>query len=146
MAFQGTGTVVSSLTGRDTQMADSGGVYVAITPTPGTGIIGGGSVQAFTETTPIFVLYNSGSLNIYPLALRMHTTVIGATASVAQFWTNTLDSGNRLSSGGTGLTISNTNMTSNNKSAAIITVGAITATAATGARRVVGHTASKFVV
>jgi hypothetical protein len=102
-------------------------------------------VQAFTETTPYLVLYNSGNLTIYPMYLRLHTTVVGATNSVAQNWTNTIDTGNRLTSGGTALTISNTNMVSQNKSAAIITVGAITASAASGVRRVVSHQAVKFV-
>lgn len=146
MSLIGLNSVLAPLAGaRDTAVADAGAFYVAITPTPGTGIIGGGSVQAFTETTPYMVVYNSGNLNIYPAYMRMHCTVVGATASAAQNWTNTLDVGNRLSSGGTALTISNTNMLSANKSAASITVGAITATAATGVRRVVGHQAVKFV-
>ena len=146
MSLQGTSTIVTPLAGgRDTALADQGNYYTAITPTPGTGIISGGSVQAFTETAPYLVLYNAGSLNVYPLYLRLHTTVVGATNSVAQNWTNTIDTGNRYTSGGTGLTINNTNMTSSNKSAAIITVGAITAGAASGVRRVVSHAAVKFV-
>ena len=146
MSLTGSSTVVTSLAGaRDTAIADAGNFFVGLTPTPGTGIISNGSVQAFTETTPYFVLYNSGSLNIYPCHMRLHTTVVGATNSAAQNWTNTIDVGNRVTSGGTALTIANTNMSSNVKSAAVITVGAITATAATGARRIVGHQAVKFV-
>lgn len=146
MSLQGTSTLVTSLAGaRDTAVADVGAFFVGVTPTPGTGIVSSANVNAFTETTPYLVLYNSGNLVIYPAHLRLHTTVVGATNSVAQNWTNTIDIGNRLSSGGTALTIANTNMNSANKSGAIITVGAVTATAATGSRRVVGHQAVKFV-
>lgn len=146
MSFQGSSTLVSPFAGaRDTALADLGVVYVATTPTPGTGIVSSASVQAFTETTPYFVLYNGGQLNIYPLHMRLHTTVVGATNSVAQNWTNTIDVGNRYTSGGTALTVNNSNMTSANKSFAVITVGAITATAATSQRRVIGHQAVKFV-
>lgn len=138
--------VVALLGGaRDTAIADSGAFYVGVTPTPGTGVISSASVQAFTETTPYLVLYNGGNLVIYPAHMRLHTTVVGATNSAAQNWTNTIDIGNRLTSGGTALTLSNTNMNSANKSGAIITVGAITATAATSSRRIVGHQAVKFV-
>ena len=138
--------VVSPLGGaRDTALADLGAFFVAITPTPGTGIVSSASVQAFTETTPYLVLYNGGSRSIYPAHIRLHTTVVGVTNSIAQNWTNTIDNGNRLSSGGTALTIGNTNTTSGLVTGAIITVGAITATAASGARRIVGHQAVKIV-
>ena len=141
-----TNPAVTVLAGaRDTSVADAGAFYVGVTPTPGTGIISSGSVQAFTETTPYLVLFNSGLLTIYPAHLRLHTTVVGATNSVAQNWTNTIDVGNRWSSGGTALTISNTNMNSANKSGAVINVGAVTASAASGVRRVIGHQAVKFV-
>ncbi len=137
--------VVASLAGgRDTALADAGAYFVAVTPTPGTGIIGTASVQLFTETTPVFVLYNSGLLNIYPMQLRMHATVVGVTApTIAVMYTNTLDTGNRLSSGGTALVKSNTNMNSALTSAAQITVGAVTATAASASRRIVGHFATQ---
>ncbi len=143
MAFaSATNPVVASIAGgRDFQAADSGNYFVGITPTPGTGIIIGGSVQAFTETTPMLVVFNSNSaaVNIYPVYLRLRISVAGATDSAATFLTNTLDTGNRLSSGGTALTVANLNMASANSSKAVCTFGAVTATAATGARRVVSH-------
>lgn len=147
MSLQGSTPLVTPLAGgRDTAVADQGAFYVGITPTPGTGIIMGASVQAFTETTPFLVVYNAGLLNIYPAFLRLHTTVAGATDSNACNWTNTLDTGNRLSAigSGTALTVSNTNMASANKSSSICSAGPITATAATSARRVVGHAQSKL--
>lgn len=144
-----TNPVVSTLAGgRDTELADLGNYFVAFTPTPGTGIIGTGSVQAFTETTPCFVLYNSGSLNIYPMMLRTHLTVVGATASIAENMTFTLDTGNRFSSisVGVALTVSNLNMTSTTASGAVIYAGGVVATAASGSRRIVGHVQKKHTV
>ena len=102
-------------------------------------------VNTFVETTPVLVVYNSGLLNIFPVYLRMHCTVISTTASAVHNWTNTLDTGNRYSSAGTALTINNNNMASAASSGAVITYGAVVATAATTARRIIGHGQSKFV-
>lgn len=137
-----TNPVVSGLTARDTELVDLGNYYVGVSPVIGTGNIGTASVQAFTETTPILIVFNSGTLNIYPVAWRLHATVVGVTApTIALMYTFTLDTGNRLSSAGTLLTLSNTNMVSNLVSGAIISSGAPVATAASGARRVVSHVA-----
>ncbi len=143
-----TNSVVSPLAGsRDTTLADQGQFFVGLTPTVGTGIITGASVQAFTETTPYLVWFNSSAtLSIYPMFVKTHLTVVGATASVAENWTWTLDTGNRLTSGGTALTIANTNMNSSTATQSIITVGAITATAATGARRIIANCVGKDTV
>ncbi len=144
-----TNPVVSTLAGgRDTQAADQGNYFVAITPTPGTGIVGTASVQAFTETTPVFICTNTGLLNIYPMSLRTHLTVVGATASVAENMTFTLDNGNRFSSisVGVALTINNLNMASTTGSGALCWGGGVIATAATGARRVVAHVQKKHTV
>lgn len=124
--------------GRDTSLADSGGMYTALTPTPGTGIVGGAAVTTFDQTKPHIFIYNSGALNIYPLYIRAHTTVVGVGNSICN-WTFTTDIGDLYTSGGTVLTPNNTNMVSQNKSAAIIVVGATTVAAATSAYRVVGH-------
>lgn len=145
MAFaSASNPIVASLAGgRDLELADLGVYYVAITPTPATGIITSGSVQAFTETTPFLVVYNSGLLNIYPAYLRLRVSAAGATDSAATFLTNTIDSGNRLSAIGSGtlLTKANTNSNSAASSGAICTAGPITASAATGFRRIVSHSA-----
>lgn len=143
MAFAAsTNPVVASMAGgRDTELADLGNYFVAITPTPGTGIISGGSVQAFTETTPLLVVYNGNAtdVKIYPAYLRLRITVVGVTASAQTYLTNTLDTGNRLSSAGTTLTKANLNMASSITSGAVCTFGAVVATAASGNRRVVSH-------
>lgn len=148
MAFAATtNPVVASLAGgRDTELADLGFFYVGVSPTIGTGNIGTASVQAFTETTPILILYNAGTLNVYPMYWKLHCTVVGATAAtIATMFTFTLDTGNRYSSAGTILTLSNTNMASTNTSASTIYSGAPIATAASGTRRVVAHAAMEGV-
>lgn len=132
--------VVSSIAGgREFGAADSGNYYVAVTGTPGTGLITTGSVQAFTATTPYIVVFNGGTLNVYPTYLRLRQSVVGVTDSAATFLTNTLDQGNMVTSGGTALVKANTNSGSTLTSAAICTVGTITAPAATGSRRIVSH-------
>jgi len=133
--------------GRDMGVADLGAYYVAVTPTPGTGIITSGSVQAFTETTPLLVVFNAGTLNIYPAHLHLRVSAAGATDSVATFLTNTIDVGNRLSAIGSGVTLVKANMNSGSAvtSSAVCTAGPITATAATGARRIVSHSAVRSI-
>jgi len=148
MAFAGTTQpVVAGLAAsRDTQLGDQGNFFVGNTPTPGTGIISG-AVATFVETTPVLVMFNSSNTtSIYPMYLATHMTVIGTGVATAVNWTFTMDAGNRLTSGGTALNIQNVNMNSNTATAAIVTVGAITATAATGARRIVGNAVVKDTV
>jgi len=106
-------------------------------------------VQAFTETTPVFICYNpSTTLSIYPMSLRTHLTVVGATASVAENMTFTIDNGNRFSaiSVGVALTINNLNGGSSTASGALIWAGGVTATAATAGKRVVAHVQQKHTV
>lgn len=144
-----TNPIVSTLAGgRDTQLADQGNYFVAITPTPGTGIVGTASVQAFTQTTPVFICANTGLLNIYPMSLRTHLTVVGATASVAENMTFVLDNGNRFSSisVGVALVISNLNMASNVGTGGLCWAGGVIGTAATGAARTVAHVQKKHTV
>jgi hypothetical protein len=132
--------IVASLAGgRDTEAADLGVYFSALTPTPGTGVIASATVSAFTETTPLLVVFNAGLLNIYPIHLQLRLSIAGTGASAATFFTNTVDAGNRVTSGGTALTKANLNGASVATSAAVVTFGAITASAATGARRIVSH-------
>lgn len=132
--------IVSDVLARDTQAADSGNYFVALTPTPGTGIIGHAAPTTFDQTKAYLLVYNSGNANIYPMYLRLHTTVISAGDSTGPiFWTQVLDTGNRFSSGGTALTPNNTNYGSANKSSAVITVGAVVCTANSSLSRTVAH-------
>jgi hypothetical protein len=118
--------------------AEAGACFVGVTPTPGTGIIGHAAPTTFDEAKPYFVCYNGGTKNIYPLSLQLYSTVAGVGGARVQF-TVTLDDGNRYSSAGTALTIANVNSGSAAASLATITVGAVVATAATSARRILGN-------
>ena len=154
MSLTGTSPLVAPLVGRDTGLADQGAVYTASMPTLGTGVIGFATAtsQAIGETNPCFTLYNGGSVNIYPLYLRMYVTVIGTTSSTSGIqFTQTTDIGNRSGGSGTFQTMVITNssigatLTPNGinpsafKSGATILVGANVTTAATSQKRVVGH-------
>ena len=126
------------MTAKEWVVADEGSYFVAITPTPGTGIIGHATPTTFDETKPYLLVYNGGNNRIYPQFLRMHETVASIGGTGLQM-TIAVDQGNRFSSGGTALTKSNVNMDSVNTTAATITVGAVVASAASSSRRVLGH-------
>jgi len=140
MALSGGNPVVSPVAGgRDIQAADEGNFYVAVNPTAATGIISGTGITAFTETTPYFVVYNgSATKSIYPVYLRLSETVVSAGGTQLNF-THTIDQGNRFSSGGTALSVANTNMGSATKSVATVVAGAVTASAASQNRRLLGN-------
>jgi hypothetical protein len=135
--------------GRDIQSSDLGTYYSARVPTLGTGIVTGTSVNTFVETTPTLVLYNAGPLTVYPMTLRTHLTAINVNAgAVLDFWTVTMDIGNRYTSGGTQLTIQNESGGTpasglGDGSGAFVVVGAITATAASPKRRILANIQSK---
>ncbi len=128
-----TSPIVLPITSGEFGLADQGCFYNAVSPTPGTGIVGPVSTT-WDETKAIFNLYNGGTANIYPKFLRLHCTVIGTTGAGVRF-TQTTDQGNRYSSGGTALVISNSNQNSSNRSGAQAQFGALTTTAATSQRR-----------
>ncbi len=129
--------VVSPITGRDTQASDLGNYYVAVTPTAGTGVVTG-NPTTFDETKPMLTLFNAGLLNVYLLYVRLSSTVVGGGAATKNF-THAMDVGNRVSSGGTNLTTNNVNSAFTTKSAVSGTTGAITASAASSQRRLLGN-------
>ena len=134
-----TSSSVSTLnvTNRDLSLADSSNYYVAVTPTPGTGIItNAGTTNA--ATTPSLVVFNGGLLNIYLIFLKLSETVVGGGAAVHNF-THSVDQGNRYASGGTALTVNNTNILANAKSSAQVTFGALTAGGATSKSSVIAN-------
>lgn len=118
---------------RDAAAADAGVYFVAVTPTPGTGIVSG-NPTTLVATTPMLVLYNGGSLTVYLAYLRLLSTVVGGGAATKNF-THQVDTGNRYASGGTALTIKNVNATNTGTSSVQAYTGAITAGAASGSVR-----------
>lgn len=119
---------------------DEGSYFMAITPTPGTGVIGHAAPTTFDETKPYLLLYNGGQNRIYPQFLRLHDTVVSVGGARVQF-TVVVDPSttSRYSSGGTALTINNINGASAVTSGATAYVGAVTATAASSQRRILDH-------
>jgi len=144
-----TGTTVSTgvapLAGRELLAADLGYSYVAVTPTPGTGIIGHAVSTTLVETKAIFVCYNGGTATIYPTHLRLTMTALPVANTMQQF-TTVLDQGNRIATAATALTIANTHMNSANVSAAQISVGAVVTSAATSQRRIHHHRVKRPVI
>jgi hypothetical protein len=152
MSLQGLSTVVTPLLNRDTQAADNGIYYSAISPTPGTGIVNTVNMTslAIAELAPFLNVYNgspaSQPVTIYPLYLRLTMTAANAASggTLGLKFTFTLDQGNRVTTipAAAGiLTINNCNMGSPNRSQAQIygNANALITSAPTSQRRIVGH-------
>ncbi len=146
MSLIGSTAVVAPVLNRDCVAADLGAYFVAVSPTPGTGIANTVTVEttlAQAEVSPYLSVYNgSSNLNIYPLYLRLTCTAAQAVATIMRF-TLTLDQGNRITTAPAAagiLTTNNVNMGSALKSQAQIMAGTgIVAAAATSQRRIVGN-------
>lgn len=130
----------NAISNKELFAADEGSHYVAVNPTPGTGIIGHAAATTFDETKALLTLYNGNSsyVRVYLQSLLLDVTVVGVGHTRDQF-TFTLDTGNLVSSGGTTLTQSNVNMDSSNTSGIVATFGAVVCSAATAARRLLGN-------
>ena len=134
------GAFVSPLTSKDWFAAAEGSYFTAISPTPGTGVIGHPAPTSFDEAKPYFLVYNGSALNLYPQFLQLNETVASIGGTQVQF-TQTIDAGNRYSSAGTAMTVNNTNMASANSAALVLCYqGAVVGTAASGSRRVIANT------
>ncbi len=122
---------VAPLTSRDIELASLGNYYAGSTPTPGTGVISG-NPTTLVATTPYLVIYNGnagGGPDVHLHFIRLMSTVVGGGAAAKNF-THFVDQGNRYTSGGTGLTLKNTNPLSTNTTKAVATAGVLTASAA----------------
>ena len=139
MSFAGSLSNVATFSAGNYGLSDLGASFVAITPTPGTGIIGHAAPTTFDETKPYLTLFNNGTLTIYPAYLILHLTVVSVANTRTQF-TMALDGGGvaRRTSAGTGATINNTNMASAVSAGAQVYVGAVVASAVTASRRLLG--------
>lgn len=131
-------SVVVSALNRDLWSAAEGSRFVAVNPTAGTGILGHAAPTTFDETKPFLFVYNAGPKTVYPVSVRLIDTVVSVGGTRTQF-NQTLDVGNLYSSGGTALTIANTNMGVTSGSGATITAGAVVRTGATSRRRLLGN-------
>jgi hypothetical protein len=152
MSLTGTSPLVAPLTGRDTGLSDAGAMFSAVTPTPGTGILGFATPTTFAigELNPFVFLYNGGNLNIYPFYISL-TVTAAPVAGVLPYLTVFVDQGLRGNVTGTVATINNTNIGSQLplspvgfnpsavRSGAQVTVGLNVLTAATPQRRIVAN-------
>ncbi len=132
------GSVIESVFNRDLWSAVEGSRFVAVNPTAGTGILGHAAPTTFDETKAFLYVYNGGSKTIYPVSVRLVDTVVSIGGTRTQF-TQTIDSGNKFSSGGTALIKANPNMGVTSGSGATITAGAVVLAAATSNRRLLGN-------
>ncbi len=120
--------------------AVEGSEFVAVSPTPGTGIIGHAAPTTFDETKAYLLVYNGSSKYLYPRFLRLHDTVVSVGDARMQF-TFTRDTGNLFSSGGTAATVSSTNsdLATAGSSGVVVTQGAVVCAAATASRAILGN-------
>ena len=132
---------VTPVTNKEFFAADEGSMFVAVNPTAGTGILGHPAPTTFDETKPFLNIYNgnsAGGANIYIQRILLVDTVVSVGDTRTQF-NFTIDNINRYTSGGTALTVANTNMTAGNTTGASIFAGATIAPAAGSARRLLGN-------
>lgn len=144
MSFQGTSTAVTPLTGGDHALADGGYFYVAGEATPGvTGIVGPVSTT-LDETKALLSVYNGSTTGqvLIPRFLRLQVRTIG-TGGTRVHVTQAIDSINRYSSGGSALTLANTNMGQATSSAPQVYFGAVGLTASSSNRRYIANTTFK---
>lgn len=143
-----TGPNVSLYTAKDLNSAPSAQRFIAVTPTPGTGIIGHAAPTTFDETKPYFLLFNGnpvGGLSIFPQCLRLLVTVV-STGGTGGKYTHAMDAGNRLQTAATPLVSACTTMRTGGQTGAIINVGAVVATVATAGRRLLGSCTPRLAV
>lgn len=129
---------VSPITGKELFSADEGSYVMALTPTPGTGVIGTINIAAITDVSPTMVMFNGhATKRCYPQFLNLHETVVSTTGGRMQF-TFYLDTSNRWTSGGTALTNGGVNSAVLENSGVVVHVGAIVSPAAS-AKVLVAH-------
>ena len=122
-------------------VAAAGQYFVATNPTVSTAVAY--AVQAsFSETVPYIILRTKAGYPqrklIYLEYIKLITAVTPASSTSAQF-AITIDNIDRLSTGGTDITPQNPNMSAPRESACTLTVGTPTATANSGARRLIAR-------
>lgn len=132
--------------------ADEGSYFIATNPTPGTGIATLAAPTTFVDTSPFLILQNNWtatdprSRRIYLDYLRLQCTAAGTNGSAIRWAIRTDTSTNRWTSGGSTLTPVNVNQDDGTSSKAVINVGALVASAATGAARLLGSSLIRPVI
>ena len=133
-------------------LAAEGSMWIATTPTPGTGITGTAATgTSYTATQALLVLYNSENqptgMSGRRVILDFITLICTAagTASTSCHLAHQVDNGNRYSSGGSALTPVNPNMDIGSAGAVgKLYAGVVTATASTSAVRFIHRNIAKI--
>jgi hypothetical protein len=117
-------------------LADEGSYFVARNA-PGTAIADTAALTSFAATTPTMTLFNGNATGGKSIYVHRFSLDVAAAGTNGTNWAGQwlIDTGNRYSSGGTALTVSNTNLGHNVASGLTATFGAITASAASGTVR-----------
>ena len=121
-------------------LCDEGSYFVATNATLGTPISGTAAPTAYSATVALMTMFNTVSSSavlgksIYLDWLQIEVRAAGTNGTNFQY-ALVVDQGNRLSSGGTTITPVSPNSISSASSISTLTFGAITATAASAARR-----------
>jgi hypothetical protein len=119
-------------------LADEGSYFVALNPTPGTGIAGHAAPTTFDNTKPFILIKNVdafGGKRMYLDYIKLVVTAAG-TAGNTNFATHQLDGGAGYTSGGSQLTTVSPNIDMAPSSIALIYAGAAVATAGTSPRTI----------
>lgn len=125
--------------GKSSIMADEGSYFTTYNVTDGTGIAGHAApVQADLSTKPLLHMFNGSSTkSIYVDFVRLRLTAIGAGASTTDFTMWIDNNGSTVkTSGGTVATSVNCRSDQPNTTGAIVSFGAVVATAAATEKRV----------
>lgn len=139
---------------RDLTGALQGQFFTALSPTPGTGIIGHAAPTTFDATKPYLLVYNPASSKrlMLPMFLRLTLTVASVGNSVMRF-TQVIDPGDgsttglsRYSSGGSTLISNDTNMNARTSVKASVYAGAVVARAANAGAVTIANTTFRTVI
>lgn len=145
----GDSSVVAVTGAKLTALADEGSYFTATNATLGTPLTGTAAPTAFSATVALVSLFNNAAVGsgkrIYLDWLLLSPKAAGTNGTNFSFAMSG-DRANRYSSGGTAITPVNPNMESDAASSATLTVGALTATAASSAVRRLNHGTLRTVI
>jgi len=122
-------------------LADEGSYFKATNPTVSTGVAHA-LTTTWAATTALFVLFNNdaeGAKRIYLDYVKLHLVSASPTAATSIESAVTIDNTNRYASGGSAITPKNPNMDSSQATIAVLNFGAVTASAASGAVRLLAR-------
>lgn len=135
-------TIVELRSPKPHGLADEGSYFVATNPTPGTGLATIAAQASLADTAPFILLTNTNPVNgkrIYLDYLRFIATAAGTAGTQLRWAVKTDTSLTRYTSGGSVITPNNVNQDDSTSSKAVIQAGALVATAASAAVRLLGN-------